>query len=122
MDFLERQAWLRPVQCVTLLLLPAIYVPSAPLWWAVVLSLVAVGFAFGWPWRPSARTAVIVSAAALLSVAWAGRTLPGPADQWPFALTGTITGTGTVIAEAPVSRRGNSPFRLRIESVSQGDW
>ena len=123
MNALERAAWGQPSQLMALCLIPAVHVPGAWPWVAGGLGLVGVAWAGvrGSSLR-SPRLAFVLAVAALLSAAWGLRSAPPPPPAWPFAVSGTASGVGTVIAEAPVGRQGTSPFRLRIDQVRQGDW
>jgi 16S rRNA (adenine1518-N6/adenine1519-N6)-dimethyltransferase len=64
---------------------------------------------------------VITAVAVVLTLLWAWRSVPQP-NAWPFAPQGLLEGRGTVVAEAPVSRSGSVPFRLRIDEIRSGPW
>lgn len=120
MEFLNRQVAFRPMFYLVLGLLPSVYVAQLWPWWTALLVLGAVFLALAG--CPSRRFAAILAWSALLSAGWGLRTLPEPPAFLPFAVPGPSFGRGTVVAEAPISRRGAVPFRLRIDQVGWGDW
>lgn len=122
MDFLERQSACRPALVLVLLVLPSVYIAGLWPWMSLFLSGLAV--AGVWFRRDSgpARWAWLFLCAAFLTLVWGLRSSPEPEPRWPFAVKGRAGGWGTVVGEAPVSRKGAVPFRLRIDAVASGDW
>jgi 16S rRNA (adenine1518-N6/adenine1519-N6)-dimethyltransferase len=120
MSALESAAWARPAQWLALGLIPAVHVPGAWPWVTAALGL-AAAVVVVWP-RVGRRVLVLFALGAGLSGLWGLRSAPPPPPAWPFAVAGEAVGTGTVLAEAPVGRRGTAPFRFRIEHVERGDW
>lgn len=123
MGFFERQASLRPALVLVLGLLPSVYGPG---WWpwmaGALVSVLGVSLWLDAQRRAGSRLTVVVGWTLVLTLGWGWRTLPDAGPQWPFSVQGPAAGWGTVVAEAPVSRRGVVPFRLRIEAVEWGDW
>lgn len=99
------------------LLLPVIYVPG--FWPGAAVGLAAASGLLGW--RGARRAAVLAAYGAVLCLVWGWRSLPEK-PVWPFAVAGEVSGLGTVVAEAAVSRQGSVPFRLRVDRVVSGAW
>ena len=120
MNFLERFSWAGPAQFLVFLLLPAVYLPGAWPW--VACCLAATGVVLVIATRGGRKRLVVMAlAGGVLSLVWGLRSQL-PLAVWPFAVTGTASGLGTVVAEAPVTRKGTVPFQLRVEQVQTGDW
>ena len=122
MEALERQAWCRPAIFLVLLLLPAVYIPGSWPWISGTWGLAALGFGFRHlRVGTGARTTVLLALGAILALGWGLRSMPPLPGFWPFEASGEDSGRGTVVAEAPVSRRGGVPFRLRVDEVATGE-
>ena len=123
MAFLDRLGWSYPAFFLVVLLLPSVY--FAGLWpWLVPLYLLAAAVT-AWvarDGRAGLRTAALLTIGALLSLGWGLRSTPFLDEFLPFTTPGPVWGEGTVVAEAPVTRRGTIPFRMRIDSLSDGVW
>lgn len=102
-----------PALVVVLGLAPAVYTGT----WVWCALAQAIG---AWLCR-TGRAGAVFTLGALVCLAWGWRSAE-PVDRWPFAVHGEARGLGTVIAEAPVGRRGTVSFGFRVEQVTGDDW
>jgi 16S rRNA (adenine1518-N6/adenine1519-N6)-dimethyltransferase len=121
MDFLDRQTLSRPAQFLLVLFLPAVYIPGAWPWMGSLLVVVSLALALGTRGRRS-HLALVAFAGALLVLAWGLRAGFPTRPFWPFVVSGTASGLGTVVAEAPINRSGTAAFKFLIEEIRHGDW
>ena len=122
MDFLDRLAWTRPAPFLVVLFLPAVYLPGGWPWVALALTAAGVAVAVSSRQDSGKRTAALLAVGAVLALAWGVRTVPPSPAFWPFAVADEASGEGTVVAEAPVTRKGTVPFKFRVEVVRREEW
>lgn len=114
MDAFNRWIAAWPGCFLVLVVVPGIYFPPL-LVPTLIIALVASAVKFH---QPIGRWTLWVL---VFGGLWLLRSVPEPELRWPFAASGSVSGWGTVVAEAPLGRFG-APFELRVDAVQWGDW